>query len=181
MQTIGKMEDGRMIVVVTDGEAGILELVRKMIDARFADVVIAATASPTLLPAAKLLKPAKIAARSAPPTKAKAKKQKRLCAWCGKPMPANASPLAKTHKGECNKLYIRKTQRESWRKKHGVKKPRLNLEEPAPCFAQGATQGTARALSVNPADPLLTDAEREAAKAARLKVIAASAQKHADD
>jgi hypothetical protein len=91
----------------------------------------------------------------------------RECAICGKPLPKDASPLAKTHKGKCNVQYAREYARQRYRDQSGKITP-----------AKASMPLPKRMPGINPADPLLTDEER---KAARLELIKLAAQRHADN
>jgi hypothetical protein len=178
MRIIGRLEDGARLVAFAPTELNAL--------VEWAAIVSASMPIATVLASGPA--PAETAARSIPSTKTeiravtgaatgkKSEKEKRLCAWCGKGLPAKYSPIAKTHMGECTKLYRRKLGRESWRKNHGVKNPHKNLAEPA--SAPGPTTERRNALAVNPSDPGLSDAERQAA---RLAMIKASAEKYRDN
>lgn len=90
-------------------------------------------------------------------------KASRVCAYCKKPLPKDASPLTKTHKGECKKQYGRDYARKHWREK-SRKSARTKA---APAAEVPST--------LNPADPTLTDEQR---KAARLEVIRRAAEKY---
>jgi hypothetical protein len=78
--------------------------------------------------------------------------KERKCLWCEKPLPANANPRMKTHKGECNTMFCREYARNHWREKQGVKK-----ETVLP--------------SGNPANPALTDEQRQKLKANREDIL----------
>lgn len=177
MQTIGKTEDGRMIVVVTEGEAGILELVRKMIDARFADVALALPATEigqirriTEKAGKKLIPPAK--KRSAPlrgaatgPVKAKVATGQPICRQCKKPFKRSLDSRQTCCSKECLMAFKRIYARDLYRKKYG-----MPLDAPV-----------RNTSPINPADPMLSDEQRKELMARREKLIAASAQRHAED
>lgn len=195
MQTIGKMEDGRVVAVLSFLENDILAMIGTMIELQGLEKACAQPAAP----AAKIrpIRPispnasaagipakahpwraaiaaeveAKTTARSAlreAATAGRGGATTKPCAWCGKPLGKNQGPLATTHTGECQKLYRRKQAREAWRVNHKVKNPHKNLKEPS-------------TETVNPSSPFLTDEQRKEVMARREKLIAESAQRHAHD
>ncbi|MFA7256933.1 MAG: hypothetical protein WC047_05105 [Kiritimatiellales bacterium] len=94
----------------------------------------------------------------------------RPCVICTKPLPKNAHPLMKCHKGECLKLYKRKQAREWFRAKHGVKNFR-KLED----FKKTVSS------DVNPASPFLSDEQRAELHAKRTAILKAAVDKHKYD
>jgi hypothetical protein len=42
----------------------------------------------------------------------------RICLWCKKPLPKEAHPYTRTHKGDCKRLHTNKSTKERWQKAH---------------------------------------------------------------
>lgn len=199
MQTIGKMDDGRVLALLTQAEcrameavqmaaAGILEEMSNVMN----PATVAASPGTPVTSDAEIQSALRIPGKEGTPAepialgatqirpispkrrrastatiKPVAIKKSRLCVWCEKPLGKGYGPLAKTHTGECKKKYLAKKARDAWREKHHVKNPRRDLEKPS-------------AQTINPADPFLTDEQRNEMMARREKLIAESARRHAD-
>jgi len=147
MKLIGKLETGERLVGISAEEmielaAAAQALSNITLDFRLTNLSVI-TAPTRERPAPERVRP----------SKADKKVESRLCEWCNKPLPKNASPTAKTHKGECTTLFRRKYARDLYHAKHG-KKPDEVILPPG-----------------NPANPSLTDQQRQELKAKREEML----------
>ena len=189
MQTIGKMEDGRVLATLTQAEcrameavqmaaAGILEEMSNIMNPapELAAATPAKAGQPTsdaeIQSALRILgkegtparpKIIKITARSAAATP---EKGKPICKNCKQPFKRTKTSRQQFCSDKCRKEYGRIYAREHWRAKHGkkhVERKASSVERP------------------NPSDPFLTDDQRAEMMARREKLIAESARRHAGD
>lgn len=181
MQTIGTLNDGRRLAILTSLEFDILELIDQRTEVR----KLSQAPSPATEPVAlhktnqktdgrrhpwRAAIAAEVAGRKIHAvTGAATEAGKPICRTCGKPITRKKGQNGMTPKccsAACLKEFKRIYARDNWRKRHG--------------------KTTARSAAVttmppNPSDPFLTDEQRKEMMARREKLIAASAQKHAED
>jgi|GEM_PF-6257680 len=202
MQTIGKMDDGRVLAALSQQEYGVLMAVETMIEVRMIScaTISAPAASVALLPAKTRRKKSRARQhpwRNAIAAEVRAKKQKaarqpaaapklkserrKFCEICA----AKFTDDSRTNtRKTCNKASCHAALAERYkfnrkasayhRAQRGAKKV-----EAASSRLLGTRQDAAS--TTNPSDPLLTDEQRKDLMARREKLIAASAQRHAED
>ena len=171
MQTIGKMENGRILTALTAAEYKVLTVIET--ELMVLDPVAAHSAPPTTATGkATKIRPIRPKSRTA---SAKPETGKPICKNCGKPITRKKGQIGMTPQcctAACLAEFNRTYAREHWRAKHG---------KTTACPDSPRGRDAATTMPPNPADPFLTNEQRKEIMARRLKLIAESAQRHADD
>jgi hypothetical protein len=153
MKTLGKMSDGSVLLAMSIQEIEACETIARAISQKDAPAPQPVSVPHVALHAVR--HPLQVHSRE------ESTGDKRICLVCEKPIHGSLRGGRKVHPGACTKIWCAKSKRE--------KKQRRN--KPAP----------ARAPEGNPADPLLTDAQRKELMDRRLKIIRDSVKKHQGD
>ena len=189
MQTIGMMNDGRRLAILTTLEYDILELIDQRTEVRQLSQAPIPATEPVALQ--KNARGGRAATTAAIPDKAKRQKtthpwraamaaevaiaaakrakpdREKICVICGDNFhdASNTNSRKVCKKISC-KITLKKRYMKNFRLTHGK---------------TTARSAAATTMPPNPSDPFLTDEQRKEMMARREKLIAASAQKHAED